>query len=85
MLGMAYRATKSFEKAEQTLKKAAKLNDASPDVHWQLALLYGKEINKYDEAAKELEAYLKLSPEAPNKEDIKKLTRQFKDKPKAQS
>jgi len=71
-------ATKSFEKAEQALKKAVKLGDASPDVHWQLALLYGKEMNKYDEAAKELEAYLKLSPEAPNKEDIKKLIKQFK-------
>ena len=46
LLGMAYRAIKSFEKAEQTLMKAAKLNDASPDVHWQLALLYGKEMNK---------------------------------------
>ena len=85
LLGMAYRATKSFEKAEQALRKSVKLNDASPDVHWQLALLYGKEMNKYDEAAKELEAYLKLSPEAPNKEDIKKLIKQFKDKAKAQS
>ncbi len=86
VLGMSYRMTKDFPKAESALKQAAKSADgASPDVHWQLALLYGKDLERFSDAAKELEAYLKLEPEAPNKETIKKLIRQFKDRSKVQN
>jgi tetratricopeptide (TPR) repeat protein len=86
LLGMAHRLNKNFPKAEQAMKIAAKNSDGnSADVHWNLALLYGKDMNKFAEAAKELEAFLKLSPDAPNKEDIKKLIKQFKDKAATQS
>ncbi len=84
LAGMAYRSLKDAAKAEQYLKAAAKAaNGSSADVHWQLALLYGRDGDRYGEAAKELEAFLKASPDAPNKEDIKKLIKQFKDKAKA--
>lgn len=84
--GMAARMTKDFAASEASLQKASKIADgSSADVHWHLALLYGKDMNKFAEAAKELEAYLKAAPEAPNKEDIKKLIKQFKDKAKNQS
>jgi tetratricopeptide (TPR) repeat protein len=86
LLGMAHRLNKNFPKAEQAMKIAAKNSEGnSADVHWNLALLYGKDMNKFAEAAKELEAFLKLSPDAPNKEDIKKLIKQFKDKAATQS
>lgn len=86
LLGMAQRINKDLPGAEKALKKAAKLAEgSSPDVHWQLALLYGKDLNRFADAAKELETYLELSPEAPNKEDIKKLIKQFKDKAKSSS
>lgn len=82
VLGMAFRGTKEFLEAEAAFKRALEISDAAPDVHWQLALLYGKEMGRPGEAAKELEAFLKLSPDAPNKEDIKKLIKHFKDKAK---
>lgn len=83
VLGMSHRVTKDFVTAEKALKKAAKLAEGtSADVHWQLALLYGKDTNRFEEAAKELELYLKLSPEAPNKKDVEKLIRQFREKAK---
>jgi Flp pilus assembly protein TadD len=83
LLGTSQRITKDFVNAEKALKKAARLAEGtSADVHWQLALLYGKDTNRFDEAAKELELYLKLSPDAPNKEDVKKLIKQFKEKAK---
>jgi predicted Zn-dependent protease len=86
LLGMIFRMTKDFGRSEAALKMAAKIADgSSPDIHWNLALLYGKDMNKFAEAAKELETFLRLSPEAPNKEDIKKLIKQFKDKAKPQS
>lgn len=84
LLGMNHRILKDFENAEKALKKAEKLAEgSSPDVHWQLALLYGRDMSRYSDAAKQLERFLELSPEAPNKEDVKKLIKQFKDKAKS--
>jgi tetratricopeptide (TPR) repeat protein len=54
----------------------------SPDVHWNLALLYAHNLNRYSDAAKELELYLKASKKVPNKSAIKKLIKQFKNKAK---
>lgn len=86
LLGMSRRMTKDFPKAEQAFKQATKIADGtSPDAHWNLALLYGKDMNRFADAAKELELYLKAAPDAPNKEDIKKLIKQFKDKAKGAS
>jgi len=83
LLGMAARNTKNHKKAEEALLRASKISDGrNGDVHWQLALLYGRDLERYAEAAKELELYLKASPEAPNKEDVKKLIKQFKDQAK---
>jgi len=84
LLGMSGRVVKDFPNAEKALKKASKLAEGkSADVHWQLALLYGKDMNRYAEAAKELEQFLELSPDAPNKEDVRKLIKQFKEKGKS--
>lgn len=80
VLGMGYRMTKEYPKAEKAFQQANKNADGqSPDVFWQMALLYGKEMEKFDDAAKSLESFLKVSPEAPNKEEVKKLIRRFKD------
>jgi tetratricopeptide (TPR) repeat protein len=84
--GMSHRMIKSFEQAEQSLQRAVKLSDGnSSDAHWNLALLYGKDLNRFADAAKELESFLKISPDAPNKEEIKKLIKQFKNQAKGSS
>jgi tetratricopeptide (TPR) repeat protein len=83
LLGTAQRITKDFANAEKALKKAARLAEGtSPDVHWQLALLYGRDMNRFEEAVRELELYLKLSPNAPNKDDVEKLIKRIKEKAK---
>lgn len=79
--GVLYRRAGSYPQAEKQLKKAKDLSKGSvPEVHWQLALLYGNNLNRYQEAADELELFLKASPNNKNAEDIKKLIKQFKDK-----
>jgi tetratricopeptide (TPR) repeat protein len=84
LLGKSYRLTKDFVKSEASLKQAVKLAQGeSADAHWHLALLYGKDLLRYADAAGELEEFLKAAPEAPNKEAINKLIRQFRDKAKA--
>ena len=83
LLGMAYRSAKSFDKAEFNLRKAAQLSDgSSSDAHWHLALLYGRDLNRFAEAAKQLEAYLKAAPDVPNKKEIERLIIHFKEKAK---
>lgn len=82
ILGGSLRLTKNFGKAEDALKKAQTLDEKYPEAHWQLALLYGNNLNKFGEAAKELEQFLKLQPGSKDVEKIKKLIQQFKEKEK---
>lgn len=83
LLGLTSRATKDYPAAERAFKQALKLSDKGiADVHWELSLLYSKNMKKFAEAAKELEAYLKLTPDAPNKADVEKLIKQFKEEAK---
>ncbi|MCB1023836.1 MAG: hypothetical protein KDB79_05590, partial [Acidobacteria bacterium] len=82
LLGMSLRKIQEFEKAEEAFLKAKELADGkSPDIHWNLALLYAHNLNRYKDAAKELELYLKAKPDIQNKEAIKKLIKEFKNKP----
>lgn len=81
LLGVALRQIKKYNEAETALKQAAKLGKGKfPDVHWNLALLYAHNLNKFGEAADQLELFLKESPEATNKDLIKKLIKQFREK-----
>lgn len=83
LLGMSYRKVKKLKKAEEVLLRAKESAlEPSADVHWQLALLYGRDSDRYAEAAKELELYLKARPDAENKELIKKLIKDFERKAK---
>lgn len=86
LLGMSLRMTKELIEAEKALRTAEKIGGRiSPDVHWHLALLYGKDMEKYEDAAKQLELYLKAAPDVANKEEVKKLIKHFRDKAKAGS
>lgn len=72
LYGTLLRLDHSYEKAEVALTEAKKLskNRPVPEVHWQLALLYNK-LGRNEEAADELETYLKLQPDAPDREGIR--------------
>ena len=77
-LGMLLRQTNKFDEAETYLKQANHLAAAkSPDVHWQLALLFNQ-VKRYKEAAEELELFLKVEPDAKDTELIKKLIKKFR-------
>lgn len=81
--GVLQRRAGRFELAEKQLKKAKEISKNSvAEVHWQLALLYSKNLNRYTDAADELELFLKARPESKDAENIKKLIKQFRDKAK---
>jgi tetratricopeptide (TPR) repeat protein len=79
-LGLSLRQAKRYEEAEKWLKQADKITKGlSPDVHWNLALLYAHNLKRYNDAANELELYLKTSPDTSQAENIKKLIRRFRE------
>lgn len=74
MLGIALRRGRAYSDAEQSLLKAKKLsNGLSADTSWNLALLYVYNIRNYRLAADELENYLKVKPDHPQAERLKRL------------
>lgn len=82
ILGISQRQAGRFEKADKSLKQADKLaKGKSADAHWNLALLYAHNLNRYKDAADELESYLKTLPNAENADAVRKLIKQFREKP----
>jgi Flp pilus assembly protein TadD len=83
--GMVLRINNNLKESEQALLKAQTLMKDTPssELSWQLALLYDK-LKRYEEAAKELEKYLKLNPDADDAEKtkIKNIITQMREKSK---
>lgn len=79
MLGIAQRRGRNYTDAEKAMLKAKKLsNGKSADTSWNLALLYVYNLRNHRLAADELENYLKVKPDHPEAERIKRLIRQFR-------
>jgi len=80
ILGISLRQAKRYDEAEKPLKQADKITKGlSPDVHWHLALLYAKNLNRLSDAANELELYLKTTPDTSQTENIKKLIKKYRE------
>ena len=83
LLGKSFRAVKNYEQAEKELKTAQSLDiTKTAEPNWELALLYGNNLKRFREAADQLEMFLKLQPNTKDKENIKKLISQFRNKEK---
>lgn len=86
-LGSAERQEGKYAEAEEHLLKAKKLSPQEvPDIHWELAQLYGLNLKKYKEAAAELEKYLKAGKyDEEHIALVKKLITDFREKAKSQA
>ena len=79
--GSLLRQAKRYRESEVRLLKAIEMsNDSLPDVHWELALLFGNGLKKYKDAARELRLFLKARPDHKDAESIKKLITEFEEK-----
>ena len=84
--GILMRQNKKFDEAEKHLLKAKELaKDTMPMVHWYLGLLYGSDLKRYSDAAKELKLYLKAQSNLRDKEKIEQLIKDYEEKAKASS
>jgi tetratricopeptide (TPR) repeat protein len=80
MLGISQRALRQYEDAERSLLKAKKVDEGkTPEIYWNLALLYAYNLKKYQEAADALEIYLKANPDIPDTTNIKKVIKRLRE------
>jgi tetratricopeptide (TPR) repeat protein len=81
VLGMSQRRLKQYDKSEKAFLKAKELDKGkTPDIHWNLALLYAHNLQQYGKAADELELFLKYDPTSTEAANIKKLIASFRAK-----
>jgi Flp pilus assembly protein TadD len=87
LYGRVSRAAGKFTDAEKYLLQAKKVvAGKSPEILWELALLYGNNMQKYNQAADELELYIKASKlNDQEKETTRKLIAEFRNKAKTQT
>jgi tetratricopeptide (TPR) repeat protein len=86
VLGLSQRKLKLYDDAERSLLKAKRFdNGKTPEINWNLALLYAYNLKRYPAAADELELYLKAVPKDPNAEKIRKLIKDLRENRPPQS
>jgi tetratricopeptide (TPR) repeat protein len=79
--GVLLRQSKKFDEAEKQLLKAKEVSkDTVPIIHWHLALLYGNDLKRYGDAAKELKLFLKAQPDTKDAEKIKEKIKELEAK-----
>lgn len=73
LYGTLLRINGNYQDSEKNLLKAKSLaKKPNAEIHWQLSLLYNK-LKRNKEAADELETYLKILPNSPDKQKIQEL------------
>jgi tetratricopeptide (TPR) repeat protein len=83
VLGTDLRLSGDPQESEANLLKAKKLAPSPvAEIHWQLALLYTNNLKKYPEAIKELELFLKASPNYAEVDKVKTLIATLRSKVK---
>ncbi|MEP6703279.1 MAG: carboxypeptidase regulatory-like domain-containing protein, partial [Acidobacteriota bacterium] len=85
LYGVLLRRQKQYnEAAIQMLKSIESAGGLLPAAHWQLALLYGNDLKRFGDAAKQLRLFLKAQPKAEDAENIKKLITELETKAREQ-
>jgi tetratricopeptide (TPR) repeat protein len=80
MLGIAQRALKRYPESEKFLLRAKKLDEGkTPDIYWNLALLYAYNLKRYQDAADALELYLKANPSIPDPSSVRKVIKRLRE------
>lgn len=84
LYGTILRITGSYTEAEKTLLQANSLaKKINNETHWQLALLYNR-LNRTQDTINELETFLKLVPDSPDKNKIRDMIAKLKNSAKPQ-
>ena len=77
-LGVAYARARLYDEAVAEYKKSLKWDQGNPEANYNLALLYKDVKDDREEAVKHYRAYLKLKPDAGDKEEVEELIHNLK-------
>lgn len=78
LYGTVLRITGNYTDAEKALLRANSITKGmSSQTHWQLALLYNR-LNRNQETVIELEIFLKLDPNSPDKKKVQEMIEKLK-------
>ncbi len=81
VVGMSQRKLKDYAASEKAFLKAKEFDKGrTPEIHWNLALLYAHNLQQYGKAADELELFLRSTPDNPDTVKIRKLIASFRSK-----
>ena len=69
-LAVAYTKAKLHDKAIKAYSKSVEINPNNSEAHYNLGLLYEKVKNKPEEAVVHYKKYLKIQPQAKDKEEV---------------
>jgi tetratricopeptide (TPR) repeat protein len=84
LYGTLLRITGSYAEAEKALLLANSLaKKSNAETHWQLSLLYNR-LNRTQDTIDELETFLKLVPDSPDKKKIRDMIAKLKSSAKRQ-
>ncbi len=76
-LGISYKGLKRFEEAEKYYKQILDLEPKLPEAHWNLAILYHRDLNRFDDALKEYRTFKEVAPQ--NSDKLKDLDKTIKE------
>jgi tetratricopeptide (TPR) repeat protein len=81
LFGTLLRITGNYTEAETVLLKANSLaKKMNAEVHWQLSLLYNR-LNRNQDTIDELETFIKLVPDSPDKNKIREMIAKLRTSP----
>jgi tetratricopeptide (TPR) repeat protein len=76
-LALVYAREGRAREAEQAYLRALQLDPSDPDVHYNLGILYDDELKNRSRALMHYRKYLKLSPHAPDKDQVENWVMQL--------
>ncbi|MFN6965041.1 MAG: tetratricopeptide repeat protein [Pyrinomonadaceae bacterium] len=87
ILGLAQQRLGKYDDAERSLLQAVKLDKGkTPDIYWNLAMLYARNLRRFRDAVEQLERYLKATPGNPRADEVRKMIEQLREgRPPAES
>ncbi len=80
-MGTCYRRVRRADRAAEEFRKAISINPLHPYAHRNLGVVLAFDLHDKEQAIREFEEYIKLSPDTPDSQQIRNLINELKSEP----